>query len=53
VFKILRDMRLSMEDEVRCPKSGYSIDMLVHDKTLGVGDGRREEQQRAHVGRGV
>ena len=53
VSKTLSDMRLSVEDEVRCPKSGYSIDMLVHDKTLGVGDGRREEQQRAHVGRGV
>lgn len=27
----LRDMRLSVEDEARCPKSGYSIDMWVHD----------------------
>ena len=25
-----------MEDEVRCPKSGYSIEMLVHDSTLGM-----------------
>ena len=31
VGKTLRDMGLSVEDEVRCPKSGYSIDMLVHD----------------------
>jgi hypothetical protein len=29
VGKTLRDMGLSVEDEVRCPKSGYSIDMLV------------------------
>ena len=28
--KTLRDMGLSVEDEVRCPKSGYSIDILVH-----------------------
>jgi hypothetical protein len=24
-------MSLSVEDEFRCPKSGYSIDMRVHD----------------------
>jgi len=29
-------MGLSVEDEVRCPKSGYSIDMLVREKE-GVG----------------
>jgi hypothetical protein len=29
VSKTLRDMGLSVEDEVRCPKSGYSIDMRV------------------------
>jgi hypothetical protein len=27
VSKTLRDMGLSVEDEVRCPKSGYSIDV--------------------------
>jgi len=31
VSDTLRDMGLSVEDEFRCPKSGYSIDMLVHD----------------------
>jgi len=30
-------MGLSVEDEVRCTKSGYSIDMLLHDSTLGIG----------------
>ena len=30
VSKTLRDMGLSVEDEDHCPKSGYSIDMLVH-----------------------
>jgi len=30
VSETLRQMGLSVEDEVRCPKSGYSIDMLVH-----------------------
>jgi hypothetical protein len=30
VSKTLRDMGLSVEVEARCPKSGYSIDMLVH-----------------------
>jgi hypothetical protein len=29
VSETLRHMGLSVEDEVRCPKSGYSIDMLV------------------------
>ena len=34
-----RGMGLSVEDEVRCPKSGYSIDMLVHahDSALETG----------------
>ena len=31
VSETLRRMGLSVEDEVRCPKSGYSIDMIVHD----------------------
>jgi hypothetical protein len=29
VSKTLFHMGLSVEDEVRCPKSGYSIDMLM------------------------
>ena len=36
VSETLRHMGLSV-DEVRCPKSGYSIDMLVHDSPLGMG----------------
>ena len=28
-------MGMSVEDEVRCPKSGYSIDMLVHNSGRG------------------
>ena len=28
--KALRLMRLSVEEEARCPSSGYSLDMLVH-----------------------
>ncbi len=35
VILTLCQMGLSVEDEVRCPKSGYSIDM--HDSTLGMG----------------
>jgi len=37
VSETLRHMGLSVEDEARCPKSGYSIDMLVHvhDSFLG------------------
>ena len=35
VSETLRHIGLSVEDEVRCPKSGYSIDMLVHDKPWG------------------
>jgi len=30
VSKALRRMRLSVEEEARCPRSGYSLDMLVH-----------------------
>jgi hypothetical protein len=37
VSETLCQMGLSVEDEARCPKSGYSIDMLVHDSTLGMG----------------
>ncbi len=37
VSETLRHMGLSVEDEVRCSKSGYSIDMLVHDKTPEMG----------------
>jgi hypothetical protein len=37
VSETLCQLGLSVEDEVRCPKSGYSIDMLVHvpDSSLG------------------
>jgi hypothetical protein len=44
VSETLCRMGLSVEDEVHCPKSGYSIDMLVglssefvHDSLLGLG----------------
>jgi hypothetical protein len=40
VSETLRQMGLSVEDEVRCPKSGYSIDMLVHDSALEIGGER-------------
>jgi hypothetical protein len=40
VSETLRHMGLSVEDEVRCPKSGYSIDMRVHDSTLEIGGER-------------
>jgi hypothetical protein len=36
-------MGLSVEDEVRCPKSGYSIDMRVHDSALEIGGERAVE----------
>jgi len=45
VSKTLSDMRLSVEDEVRCPKSGYSIDMLVHERALAMG-GERSSSAR-------
>ena len=35
VSETLRHMGMSVEDEVRCPKSGYSIDMMVHDSGRG------------------
>ena len=37
VSETLRRLGLSVEDEARCPKSGYSIDILVHvhDSSLG------------------
>ena len=34
VSNTLRGMGLSVEDEFRCPKSGYSIDMRVHDRLV-------------------
>jgi len=35
VSEMLQHIGLSVEDEVRCPKSGYSIDMIVHDSGGG------------------
>ena len=40
VSETLRRMGLSVEDEARCPKSGYSIDMLVHHSAPAVGGER-------------
>ena len=40
VSETLRHMGMSVEDEVRCPKSGYSIDMMVHDSGRGMGGER-------------
>jgi len=40
VSETLRILGLSVELEVRCPKSGYSIDMLVHDNALEIGGER-------------
>jgi len=41
VSETLRHMGMSVEDEVRCPKSGYSIDMIVvHDRALETGGER-------------
>ena len=41
VSETLRHMGLSVKDEVRCPKSGYSIDMIVvHDSGRGIGGER-------------
>ena len=37
VSETLRRMGLSVQDEARCPKSGYSIDMLVHHSAPAVG----------------
>ena len=36
VSETLRRMGLSVQDEARCPKSGYSIDMLVHHSAPAV-----------------
>jgi hypothetical protein len=41
VRETLRRMGLSVEDEVRCPKSGCSIDVIVHDSVRGMGGKRR------------
>jgi hypothetical protein len=40
VIETLRHMRLSVKDEVRCPKWGCSIDMLVNDSALEIGGER-------------
>ncbi len=40
VSETLRHMGMLVEDEVRCPKSGYSIDMMVHDSGRGMGGER-------------
>jgi hypothetical protein len=40
VSETLRHMGLLVEDEVRCPKSGYSIDMIVHDSGRRMGGER-------------
>jgi len=37
VSMTLRRMGFSVEDEFCCPKSGYSIDMLLHDSDLTIG----------------
>ena len=37
VSDTLRSMGLSVEDEFRCPKSGYSIDMRAQDKRRDLG----------------
>jgi hypothetical protein len=48
VSDTLRDMRLLVEDEFRCPKSGYSIDMRVHD--MRVHDERRHNTSDLGLG---
>jgi len=40
VSETLRRMGLSVQDEFRCPTSGYTIDMLVHDCALAVQDAK-------------
>ena len=40
VSETLVRMGLSVQDEARCPTSGYSIDVRVHDSTLAVGGER-------------
>ena len=48
VSETLRRMGMSVEDEVRCPKSGYSIDMIlhrhVHDSGRGMGGERNNSK---------
>jgi len=43
VSGMLRQMGYSVEDEFFCPRSGYSIDMLVKDSALGIGGERRSK----------
>ena len=40
VSETLRHTGMSVEDEVRCPKTGYSIDMIVQDSGRGMGGER-------------
>ena len=40
VSETLVRMGLSVQDEARCPTSGYSIDVLVRDSTLAMGGER-------------
>jgi len=41
VSETLHHMGLSVQEEIRCPTSGYSIDMLVHESALEMGGERR------------
>ena len=43
-------MGLSVEDEFRCPKSGYSIDMRVHDMRVNA---KSQHRGLGRVGSGV
>ena len=40
VSDTLRGMGLFVEDEFRCPKSGYSVDMRVHDMRVNAKSSR-------------
>jgi len=40
VSETLRRMGMSVQEEVRCPKSGYSMDMLVYESAPGMGGER-------------
>ena len=44
LFDLSEDSGLSEEDEVGCPKSGYSINLLAIARQR-TGDGRREDQR--------
>ena len=44
VSETLRHMGLSVEDEVRCPKSGYSIDMVTHVRDIKEKAGERNSR---------